>query len=326
MSPRRRALLFCVVGAVAVAAGCQHRYRVPSGPEPAVLLGDTATPGCSQPVVRGTVTSTQCNELSGLAASMRHAGTLWAVNDSGEAALRVFALDDRGGLQATYTVPGLVPTDVEDLAIWHRPDRSGDLLFVADIGDNLAREGGRGRSSVILYALEEPDPQGPAAIKLAFTLQLTYPDRPHDAEALFVDPVSGALYVFAKETFGPSNYYRLQPPFEEGMRTLELAGSLDVGTVKFPGLMITAASVRPDGGLIAFRTYGSMLAFERPAGATIEASLQGKVHVLPLPGERQGESLAFATDGLGLFSVSEGVQPALHYTSVGCVFGRKDPP
>jgi len=312
---RLRVSLFCLFALGA----CRPASKQPSADVPPVVLGEPPA-GCAEPEIRGVVTSTECDELSGLAASRRHPGILWAVNDSGEATLRVFALDSRGTLQATYSLAGLTPFDVEDLAVWHRPDRDRDVVLLADIGDNLAREGGAGRAAVTLYAVPEPDPQQPALpASVEFTLRLVYPDRPHDAEGLFVDPVSGALYVFAKETFGPSNVYRLAPPFSGGTRTLDLVGTLPVGTVRFPGLMITAASIRHDGGMIAFRTYGSLLAFHRAAGTSVEAALKGPVHVLPLPHERQGESLTFAAGGLGLYSVSEGAQPRLHHTSLACV-------
>lgn len=250
---------------------------------------------------------------------MRHPGTLWAINDSGETSLRVFALDEHARLRATYSLPDLVPIDVEDVALWHRPTAPRDVLLLADIGDNLARDGGSGRPYVSVYGIDEPDPRATTPPTLAFSMRLTYPDRAHDAEAMFVDPTTGLLYLFAKETLGHANFYRLRPPFGDGTHMLELAGTLHVGAETFPGLMITAAAIRSDGGMIAFRTYGSLLAFDRAPGTSVEAALASTVHVLPLPGERQGEALTFAADGGGLYSVSEGAGASLHYTSVHCV-------
>ncbi len=252
---------------------------------------------------------------------MRHPNTLWAINDSGEPSLRIFALDEHANLRGTFTVPGLVPYDVEDLTLWRRPGEAHDMLLAADIGDNIVREGGSGRTHITLYGIEEPAPAQLALhpeTRVAFTLQLTYPDRPHDAEALFIDPRSGVLYVFAKETFGPSSFYRLAPPFAAGTRRLEFAGTLSVGTERFPGLMITAAAIRADGSMLAFRTYGSLVAFPRGNSATVESALAAPARILPLPGERQGESITFASDGLGVYTVSEGMTPNLHYTSVRC--------
>jgi hypothetical protein len=317
VTTRLRAVLVCSSW---IAAGCVRHGAAPVL-DPDLVGGADAPPACSDSEVRGTVASPDLDELSGLAASVRHPGALWAINDSGEPSLRLFALDTRGNLTGTFTVPELVPYDVEDLTVWHRPGETHDMLMAADIGDNVVREGGAGRKHIILYGVEEPSPaqlHASPETRLAFTLLLTYPDRPHDAEALFVDPRSGVLYVFAKETFGPSNFYRLAPPFGGGSRVLEMAGTLSVGTERFPGLMITAASIRPDGGMLAFRTYGSLVAFPRAAGASIESALGLPARILPLPGERQGESLTFATDGLGVFTVSEGVAPRLHYTSVQC--------
>ena len=75
---------------------------------------------------------------------------------------------------------GIDPYDVEDLA------RARDGTFwLADIGDN-----GLNRSTI---AVERLRPDGSATL-----FRLTYPDGPHDAEALLLTP-SGQLFIATKE-------------------------------------------------------------------------------------------------------------------------------
>jgi hypothetical protein len=88
-------------------------------------------------------------EASGLAASRRTPGVLWAHNDSGDPF--VFALTATGGVKGRVFVTGARVWDWEDIAVG--PCANGTCLYIADIGDNDRR-----RQSVTIYRTPEPAP------------------------------------------------------------------------------------------------------------------------------------------------------------------------
>ncbi len=77
-------------------------------------------------------------------------------------------------------------------------------VYLGDIGDNVARMGfGLGRSEVRVHRVEEPQlPSTRGArqrLSSVETLRFVYPDHAHDAEALFVDPLSGDLFISVEQ-------------------------------------------------------------------------------------------------------------------------------
>jgi hypothetical protein len=134
-------------------------------------------------VITGTVQTPELKEISGMAVSLHHPGVIWVHNDSGDTA-RFFALDTQGALLATYNLPGVEAVDWEDMAILHTA-REDELLF-GDVGDNASV-----RPGVVVYEVQEPDParDGPGEHDVEFTtIHLSYPDGPHNAESLVMDP------------------------------------------------------------------------------------------------------------------------------------------
>ena len=135
------------------------------------------------------LTDPRITESSGLAASRAHRHTVWTVNDSGDSA-RVFAVDTRtGDTVGVHTFDAPVQ-DVEALAIG--PD---GRMFVGDIGDN-----DESRPLVRVFWFDEP-PLGQTRGRWA-SWEFAYPDGPHDAEALLVDPRSGRLSIVTKDEPG----------------------------------------------------------------------------------------------------------------------------
>ena len=129
-----------------------------------------------------TIRDSRITESSGLAAA---GDSLYTVNDGGTR-LRVFVLDRSCRVRRTIQA-ALDPYDVEDLA------RAADGTFwLADTGDNALS-----RSTV---ALERLRPDGTATL-----FRLTYPDGPHDAEALLLDR-SGRPFIVTKEPLSSGVY------------------------------------------------------------------------------------------------------------------------
>ena len=228
-------------------------------------------------------------ELSGMVV---HDGELWAVSDGGRR-VQVHRID-RSNCQVIDTRTADVdPYDVEDLAVG--PDGA---LWVADLGDN-----DRHRDTVAVVVLPE---RGDARLH-----RLTYPDGPHDAEAVLVDS-HGRPFVITKEVGRPAGLYRTaDPPDGEGPTPLLAVGELTLPTSDTLGgpvggigsRLVTGAALSADGAVAAVRTYTDAWLFPVSGGDLVAAFNQAPVRV-PLPDEPQGEAIAFEPDG-ALLSGSE---------------------
>jgi hypothetical protein len=272
----------------------------------------------------GTVEDVSVIEASGLAASRSFPGVWWTHNDSGGTA-DVHAMTAAGKNLGTYTVEGATATDWEDIAAGPGPD-DGDFLYIGDIGDN-----GSNRPTVTVYRVAEPAtrPNGTGApLSGATALELQYPNGPSDAEALFVDPVSGDLYILTKAWDGPVSHVlrarakQLQPGapiLMEEVATfptdtpLERTEPLGTG---LPSTLVTAADISPDGRVVLVRTYRRIVAFERRKKGGLAAAFAAGSCDAPQVEEGQGEAVAFAANGKSYLTVSEGAAPTINRFTV----------
>lgn len=243
------------------------------------------------PSVRCQVTDPRLAELSGL---VDVGDRMLAMVDGGDQ-VAVYVLDAACQV-VDVTTAALDPYDPEDLGV----GADGTVWF-ADTGDNNAT-----RATVALIALR---PDGGTAL-----YRLTYPDGPHDAEALLLAP-DGTPYVVTKEVLGASHVYRPAAPLVDG-------GSVpmtDVGTVAFtltgtPGgpvgragqLLVTGGAVARDGSHIALRTYTDAYVWPL-AGSDVPAALAAEPVRIALPDAPQGEAVSFTADGSALLVAGEGV-------------------
>jgi hypothetical protein len=235
---------------------------------------------------------------------------LWTHNDSGDEA-RVFAVGHDGTLLADVAIAGAEATDWEDIAVGPAPG-SGDALYLADTGDNDAA-----RPEVDVYRVPEPDPAaGGGTSAPAARLALRYPDGPHDAEALLVDPRSGALVIVTKSFGAAARVYVAQQPSATATTTLRRAGRLALGV----GEAVTAGDVAADGRTIALRSYGRAFVWRRHGGESIVAALRRHPcsPSIDLFVEGQGEALALSAHGGAFYTVPEGASPAIRrYAAAG---------
>jgi hypothetical protein len=133
---------------------------------------------------------------------------------------------------------------------------------------------------------------------------LTYPDGPHDAEALMIDPVSNQTIIVTKEPAGTSGVYgrtRATPG------PLTLLTKLDLGV----GELVTAGDISADGRVIVLRTYGRVHVWSRDAHESLADAFARPPCEAPAPSEPQGEAIALEPDGRGYVTSSEGAAPAL---------------
>jgi hypothetical protein len=255
----------------------------------------------------GRIAGPGLDELSGLAASRTQDDLLYAHNDSGDGP-RVFLLDGRGAHLGTLTLDGAGARDWEDLAVGPGPD-GGSFVYVGDVGDNAARTGsGTPRASITVYRVREPSvDRASAPVMLSASPEafvFTYPDGPHDCESVAVDPETGDLYLLAKEDTDDPALYVARAPLASGV--LER-----VGTMTLRG-SATAMDLSPGGRGLLVRTYSAVRVFVRGRDEGWAEAIARPAMRLPELAEAQGEAIAWARDGRGYFTASEGVTPPLH--------------
>lgn len=258
-------------------------------------------------------------EASGLVTSTRHTGIYWAHNDSRAffdsrpTEPLLYAVDVAGRVRGELWVDGLKPYDWEAISAFRWKGKG--YLLIGDLGDNRAR---RGRG-IRLDAVEEPGKvEGRLHVGPAWTLRLTYPDGPRDAEAMAVDGAEGAVYILSKRDV-PARLYRA--PLlagKGGSRKLdylgeiaELAAPLTTGMPSELKVLPfthqpTDMAFAPDGREAAVLTYAHLYVFPRAAGQSWLEALRGTPRVIDLPGARQYEGVSYSHDGQSWVIVQEG--------------------
>ena len=224
----------------------------------------------------------QVYEASGLIASRTQPGVFWVHNDSGDEP-RFFAIDADGALLGEFELGGAIAIDWED-------------MYFGDIGDNPEL-----RPFVTVYRVREPDAAaGSATLSAVEAIELVYPDEPHNAETLMVDPQTGDLVIVAKGD--PTRIFRLPGPVAAGgPYMLE-----EIAPIQFPATVATGGDISPTGDFIAVRTYAQAFLWLRPSGTTIADAFASEPCPLNLAIETQGETLTVAHDRSGYYTLSEG--------------------
>ncbi|MDA1275145.1 MAG: hypothetical protein O2960_14020 [Verrucomicrobia bacterium] len=248
------------------------------------------------------------DEISGMVVSRRDPGMLWVHNDGSKG--RLFAVNTNGQVLATFSLRADVD-DLEDIAVGPRPENGPAFLYLGDIGDNQEK-----RKFIRVFRFLEPewvpgkDRDGAVSIDEFETLILTYPDQPHDAEALLVDPISGDLLIVTKE-HRRARVYRAQSDRwrEPGTVRLEFVAQIAFDDV-------SGGDMSSDGALILLRREEKARLWRRHSGETISAALRGPGEAVPVigpPREANGESIAFDPNGSGYYTLGEGEKEKLFF-------------
>lgn len=265
----------------------------------------------------GFIESDKIVEASGLVKASSHDG-YWVLNDGGDA--QMFAIGPEGEDRGSVAIAGVQLWDLEDMARWDRDGRSEIVL--ADIGDNLAN---RSPTHPLVIAVE---PDLGAATADARVVFVTYPDGPHNAEAILIDAEANEVVVITKEqsvddaVLLPAQIFAgsLDGADVDGAEIpLALVGTIDIAALRessndtkfHPGELsgvsglVTGADVSPDGRLITVRTYGSVWVWARPVGSSVANTLVSQPCEAEPPFELQGEAIAFV-DNTRWATVAEG--------------------
>ena len=263
-------------------------------------------------LLQATIQSPRLIESSGVAVSRTHPDVLWSHNDSGDGPY-LYATDLRGTDRGRLLVAGASAIDWEDMTLGPcpvpfplqtRPSRqyATACVYLADTGDNLEI-----RPFVTVYAIPEPEPPGNAGDTLGTTraaavLQLRYPDGAHDVEGVYVSPRDTALYLVSKgyQRGTAIRLYRVGreawSPQDTTARIAEATRvqTLDIRPSREAGRVITGASVRPDGRVVALRTYGEIYLFYPGVGGRLSPARDRACGIAGV--DTGGEAIDFLND------------------------------
>jgi hypothetical protein len=263
----------------------------------------------SEPEPAGIVTDQRLGEISGLAASRRHPGLYWALNDGGNAA-ELQLMDGTGAHRGRVAIAGVRNIDWEDLASFHLHGK--DYLLIADTGDN-----GGIRQDLLLHVVEEPTARDTTAT-VAWTVRFRWPDGPRDCEAAAVDPIRGDVLLVSKKRVPPELFrVPLRTADPAVVVTAQVLGTLpgieqpepeDLARSPTYGryrAQITGADLSPNGRVLAVLNYRSLHFVVRAPGGDWATALTQPSQELILPFIPQAEAIAFGVDGRSLLIGSE---------------------
>jgi hypothetical protein len=227
----------------------------------------------------------QLEEASGIAASRQFPGRLYHINDSGSAgAFYITGMD--GAIQRAVRVAGFKPVDTEGLALGPCRGGRGSCLYIGDIGDN-----NRKRGSIEIVVLEEVRDFAPTVTPRS-RLKLRYPDGPHDAESIAVDP-KGTIFILTKER--PAQLFKVvqSPPQQP---TLSQVTTLDLDVLP------TDMAISDDGTRLLIISYSD----------AVEYSMDFKQHQkIRLNFLQQQEGIAYLPGSRSFVYTTERLLPIL---------------
>ena len=241
------------------------------------------------------LTNNKLEEVSGLAASATNPGYLWTHNDS-EREPSIYLIDEKLQIQLTCTLQGVGNRDWEDIAVGPCPDPNKNYVYVAEIGDNLAKY-----QYKFIYRFEEPvlrDDSSEISITQFDRIVFQLPDKRKDTEALMIDPKTKDLYIISKRE-QPVYLYSL--PYPHSLSDTITAREV----MSLPFTQIVAADISANGKEILMKSYKEVYYWSNSSGKKVPEVLSEKPVNVPYEEEPQGESIAWKLDGSGFYTISE---------------------
>ena len=220
------------------------------------------------------------NEVSGIADSKTNAGYIWVEEDSGNPN-EIFLISHDGDIVKNVYLKGIVNRDWEDMTL------ADGSIYLAETGDNA-----QAYANYKFYKFLEPSINTDTVNNIE-TINFTYPDGSHDAEAFLVDE-SKNIYIITKRD-SVSKIFKLSYPYASANSTKL------VGALPYTGVVSATMNAKE----IIVKTYTGLYYYVRQANQTIEQVLKNKCASLPYVIEPQGEAVCFANDGSGFYTISE---------------------
>ena len=258
---------------------------------------------------RGLIENSSLKEASGLVASRKNVGYLWAHNDSGDEN-RIFLIDSYGKGKREFKLQGAENRDWEDMGIVSETDGSA-TIYLADFGDNNANS-----SSYALYWCKEPmvDANTPLTNTISQVSKLTFnlSDGARDMECLLIDQKTKDIFIISKRESN-KRLYKISASSviaggsakAEFIRELNFSKPLSSDFRFVTPAYITGGSISPDNSEILVKNYFEIYYWKRKAGESISDALSRTPKTVPYKLEYQGEGITFAADGNGYFTISE---------------------
>jgi hypothetical protein len=212
-----------------------------------------------------------------------------------------------------WNVTGAELRDWEDLAVGPGPEVGASYLYIGDVGDNASALG-----SVTIYRVPEPTVEGavrsstaaaPAATAPAESIELVYPDGPHDAEVVIVHPKTGDLYIVTKELV--SGVYRAVAPLDAGGVTMMER----VARFSIPATLAdrTGGAISSDGRRVAVATYGGAFELTLPENAaSFDAIWEQTPASIEIHAAMQLEAITYQDGDNALVLVPEGAHSPIY--------------
>jgi len=263
---------------------------------------------------QNTLNDAAMKETSGIASSHFNKNTFYVHNDSGDTS-RFFAITPSGQLKGIFYFkpdpahPNVNVVDCEDIAVGPGSEKGKSYIYLGDIGDNGAQ-----RPSISIYRFNEPVVSGSKAFSTieADVINLKYPDGPHDAETLMVDPVDRLLYIITKREDSVGVYTApLNAPLNQ-ITVLQKRVKLHFNGLPFYK-WITAGDISADGNKVLVRSYQKVYYWTRQGREPVWKTLERTPAQLPYKAEKQGEAIGFTPDGKGYYTTSEGKNAPIYY-------------
>ena len=304
-----------------------------------LVAAGTAVPATATATSTGKVGSFSVpdgvlHEPSGLAESWRNPGRLYV---SSEAEYGTFVAIDAANAsvvaQLSIANATSILFDWEDTAVGPCP--TGSCIYAGDIGG--AKAGASMPADFEVIRIPEPTLPG-AGGSLTVTgdrFRFRYPDAPHNAEALIVDPTSAQIYVITKATNGVSGVFAFPVPLPQPSAT-SVSTLRKVGNVVIPAWpgdpsnahatqwypQVTGGTAIPGCNAVLLRTPYAVFRLTAPTGGTFESAFAAKpVSVAAPSGEPQGEAISASRTSAEYYSLSESAAPpfTLNYIDLpGC--------
>jgi len=235
-------------------------------------------------------------EISGLESSTNNPNLLWAHNDSGNGP-EIFLLNDKLEIKLTCELAGVKNRDWEDIAVGPGPDSNKNYVYVAEIGDNDAVY-----QEKFIYRFEEPTWKEGMSDKITISafdkIIFHLEDERKDTETLLIDAKTKNLYVVSKRE-EPVYLYELKYPFKinEAITAKKL--------ISLPLTKIVAGDISADGKEIIMKNYDNVYYWNTTTEKSITELLREEPKEVPYEIEPQGESITWAANGSGFYTLSE---------------------